>query len=246
MVGYFLEDDVGRPRFFTGRHNTIKLLLLTVVLSFSVALFPVPPCYSRDDDIRTLEVEGTGRVINDDFARGRNEAIRDALRRAVKEATTVWLPAGLPAQKALAVKEALNARAEGYIQDFRIIAENPHKTVYSVVVRVTVSADNIRKDLLALGFIKDQQQGYPTVLVRLTIRGLANYADYVKIKELLRFGLGGVKSMSERQIEWKTVRVDLQIVGTAKLLAAELASNSPLPLDVRMVDRDSIEIAVLN
>ena len=225
----------------------IKLFLLAVFLSFAVALFPDSPSYARDDqDIRTLEVEGTGKVINDDFARGRNEAIREALRLAVEEATAVWLPTGQSAQNTLAVKKALNAGTEGYIRDYRIIAEKPQKNVYSVVVRVTVSADNIKNDLLALGFIKSRQQGDATAPVTLTIRGLTSYADYVKIKELLRSGLGGVKSISERQIEWKTARVDLQISGTTKALAAELASNSSLPLDVRTVDRDSIEIAVLN
>lgn len=224
-----------------------KLLLLAVILSLSAVAFPDFPCFSRDDDdIRILEVEGTGKVINDDFARARNEAIRDALRRAVDEAAAVWLPADLSAQKTRAVKEALDTRAEGFIQDYRITAEKHYQDVYSVVVRATVSAGNIKKDLLALGFIKALQPGDTTALVTLTIHGLTSYADYVKLKKLLRSGLGGVKSISERQIEWKTARVDLQIAGTAKSLATELASKSPLPLEIRKVDRESIDIAVLN
>ncbi len=228
-------------------HAGIHKLLLFAIFSFVVAVFPPGmSCFAHDDDSRTMEVEGTGKVINDDFSRARNEAIRDALRRAVEEATAAWFPAGFPVQKMPAIKEALDARAEGYVQDYRIVSEKPNKNLYSVIVRATVSAGNIIKDLQSLGFIKPQEPGGATFLVTMTIRGLTSYTDYVRFKELLRSGLGGVKSLSERQIEWKTARVDLQITGTAKALAAELTRKSRLPLDIRKVDRDSIEIAVLH
>ena len=225
----------------------INTSLLIVVFSLlGVVLIIGAPCLARDnDDIRTLEVEGTGSIAGGDFSRGRSEAIRAALRRAVEEATVLWLPAGLPAQKMRAVREALDARAEGYIQDYRIIAEKPSPTLYTVVVRATVSAGNIKKDLQALGFLKAPQPGNTTVLVTLTISGLASYADYGKLKKLLS-GLGGVQSFTEQQMEWRTARLDLHVTGTAKSLAAELASKSPFPLDITKVEGDSIEITILN
>jgi hypothetical protein len=222
-------------------------LLIAVISLLGVVLLTGAPCFARDnDDIRTLEVEGTGSIAGGDFSRGRSEAIRAALRRAVAAAAVLWLPAGLPVQEMQAVSEALDARAEGYIQDYRIIAEKPLPTLYTVVVRATVSVGNIKKDLQALGFLKTPQPGNATVLVRLTISGLASYADYGKLKNLLRTGLGGVQSLSERQMAWKTAWLDLRITGTAKSLAAELASKSPLPLDITKVEGDSIAITVLN
>lgn len=227
--------------------QTISRLLTAVIFLLGVVFIAGAPCLALDnDDIRTLEVEGTGSIAGGDFSRGRSEAIRAALRRAVEEAMVLWLPAGLPVQKMRAVRDALDARAEGYIQDYRIIAEKPSPTLYTVVVRATVSAGNIKKDLQALGFLKAPQPGNPTVLVTLTIKGLASYADYAKLKKLLRSGLGGVQSLSERQMEWRTARLDLQITGTAKSLAAQLASKSPLPLDITKVEGDAIEITVLN
>ena len=65
-----------------------------IVLVFAAWIFLLTAeGFSQDNDnIWTVETEGTGLITNDDLASARNNAINDALRNAVEQAVATLIP----------------------------------------------------------------------------------------------------------------------------------------------------------
>jgi hypothetical protein len=223
------------------RRNIFILFLLVALI------FPLTSvAFSQDDsDIQIVDAEGTGIIINDDLASGRNSAIRDALQKAVEHVVVTLIPPKTAANKSRVIRDGIYAKGDEYVHDYRIISEKQAQTVYRVNVRSTLFTSNIKDDLKTLGLLKAEKTMLPVTTVAITIWGLKSYTDYVKVKELLKTRVMGVKNVYQRRFEWGMARLDLDIQGTVQSLTDEIAKTGHFSVKSNRMDQNYIEVTFL-
>jgi len=209
--------------------------LIVLMISF--------PAVSRCEGVtptQVVEAEGSASVTGGDLARARSEAVREALQKAVAQVAGRWLTPQDAADKSQMLKERIADRAEGFIQEYRIVSETSVLDVHAVVIRASVLADSLRKDLIELGLIRPAQLNLPVTRISLTIRGIRTYGDYVKCRSILQERIPGVREISLREASWSLARFDIATEGTIPVLAERLREK--LGGDVQHRDDRVLEV----
>jgi hypothetical protein len=189
---------------------------------------------------QVVETEGSAPVTGSDLARARSEAVRDALQKAVEQVAGRWLAPQDVAAKSQVLKEQITDRAEGFIQEYRIVSEVTVLDVHTVEVRASVLADNLRNDLLVLGLIKPTQVKLPVTRIFLTIRGIRTYGEYVKCRGILKDRIPGIREIIPCEASWTLARFDVAVEGTIPTLAERLREK--LAVEIQYQDDRVLEV----
>ncbi len=221
----------------------MKGLALPVSISCFFAIMICFPVVSHGEGVAPTEVveaEGSASVTGGDLARARSEAVRDALRKAFERVAGRWLAPQDAAGKPQVLKAQITDRAEGFIQEYRIVSEMTVFDVHTVTVRVSVLADSLQKELLGLGLIKPTPLKLPVTPISLTIRGILTYGDYVKCRAMLKDRIPGIREIIPREASWSLARFDVTAEGTVQALAKRLRET--LAVEIQYQDDRILEI----
>lgn len=221
----------------------MKNLPLPVIVSFLfLSLICIPAVSRGEGDVptRVVEAEGNAPVTGGDLARARSEAVRDALGKAVEQVAVRWLSPREAGGESPVFKEQIAARAEGFIQEYRIVSEITGSDIHTVAVRASVLADSLRKELLGLGLVRPTQIDLPVTRISLTIRGIRAYGDYVKCRTILKGGIPGVRDIIPREASWSLARFDVAAEGTVPTLAERLREK--LAVEIQYQDDRALEV----
>lgn len=221
----------------------MKNLPLPVIVSFLfLSLICIPAVSRGEGDVPTqvVEAEGNAPVTGGDLARARSEAVRDALGKAVEQVAVRWLSPREAGGESPVFKEQIAARAEGFIQEYRIVSEITGSDIHTVAVRASVLADSLRKELLELGLVRPTQIDLPVTRISLTIRGIRAYGDYVKCRTILKGGIPGVRDIIPREASWSLARFDVAAEGTVPTLAERLREK--LAVEIQYQDDRALEV----
>lgn len=219
----------------------MKRLPLTSAVYFFVAIMIGSPALSPADEVlptQAVETEGRGRIVGGDLARARNEAVRDALQKAVEQVAGRWINAQEAASKDAVLRELIIDRADGFIKEYRIVSETTGVDLYTVAVRATVLANNIRNDLRGVGLARETQ---PSVnRLSLIIRGIRTYGDYTRCRGVLREKMPEIREIIPREALWGLARFDIAAEGTAQAVAERLRDK--LAVDIQRQDDLMLEV----
>lgn len=94
---------------------------------------------------KTVVTEGAGSGADD--AAARDEAIKDALRRATEEAVGVLVDAKTLVRNLQLVEDTVYTRSRGHVRTYRVVGEGRRGPAYRVRVEAVVSLEDIGKDL---------------------------------------------------------------------------------------------------
>ncbi len=221
--------------------------LFIIVLIFAAWIFLLTPeGFSQDNgNIWTVETEGTGLITNNDLASARNNAINDALRNAVEQAVATLIPLQTLDKRSQAIRDGIYAKSDQYIHDYKISSERQVQKVYAVNVRSAVFIDSIRDDLQTLGLLKVEKNIVPATEVAVTVKGLTSCADYIRVKELLKTKVKGVRNVYQRDIAWGTARLGLDFQGTVQSFSDELTKTGHFSLIIGLIDQNYFEVTFL-
>ena len=114
--------------------------------------------------VQTITAEGVGAILGGDRAIARDQAISDALRKAVEQAVGTMVSSETMVQNFQTLNDRIYTQTQGYIQNYRILSENPGPNVHQVTVQATVAMGDLEKDLQALGFLIGQV-GKPRIMI---------------------------------------------------------------------------------
>jgi hypothetical protein len=215
--------------------SSFVLLLLAVMICF--------PAVSSCTEVmatQVVEAEGSAPVIGLDLARARKEAIQDALQKAVVQVANRFLAPQDAERKSQLLKDQIYSRAEGFIQDYRLVFETSAMDVYTVAIRVTVFADGIRNEMQALGLIRSNQYKLVSARISLTIHGIRSYGDYARCYGILKDRIPGIRAAVPREVSWGVARFDAAAEGTIPTIAERLRKE--LTGEIRRQDDRSLEI----
>lgn len=163
---------------FTHTHINKLLLMFSFIVSVCfITLIIVHKTVAGE--IASVTVEGVGAIINNDKAGARDEALRDAYRRAVEKGTGISIEAETQADLFIILKDIVLARSQGYIRNWEITGEGARdEDLYAVKIRAEVVKGYIEKDEYdALKIIIDLM-GNPRFLVLVDEKNLDTAPPY--------------------------------------------------------------------
>lgn len=127
-----------------------KIAALIVLSTLAVSL-PSPGAAQEQAGTRTVEVVGTGHIVNDNISYARKIAISDSLVTAVGLVATDLLSSLVLVEVFPDVEQMLLSDAGNFVQ-YKVLTETTSGKTYRVLVEATVSVDGIR-DLFTQGGI---------------------------------------------------------------------------------------------
>jgi hypothetical protein len=198
------------------------------VSSFVLLLFAFTICFpavsSSAEMIATqvAEAEGSAPIIGLDLSRARDQAVRDALLKAVIQVANRFLDPRDAERRSQLLKEQIYSQAEGFIQDYRLLFETSVMDVYTVAIRVTIFADGIRNELQRLGLIRSNQNNLASTGISLTISGIHSYGDYARCYGILKDRLPGIRASVPREVSWGQAIFFVAVEGTIPTVAERL------------------------
>lgn len=115
-------------------------------------------------DLQTIITKGEGWFEGNDALIGKDRAIKDALVKAVEQAVGTMVSSDTRVQNFQLLNDEIFTKTEGYVQNYRILNENPGKNVYEVTIQASVAIGSIKDKLDALGLLL-RQVGKPRVMI---------------------------------------------------------------------------------
>ena len=191
-----------------------------------------------------LDVEGAAAINRNDVAGARDEAIQDALLKAVLQAASKLLFIPVTDRRFEPVANALREQPDKYVNNYKISTEKNQAEVYLVYTSINLALSVLNSDLHRMGFIRATKAD-KTDIILLDVRGVRKYSDFLYLKEFLKNQVGIVKNINQRSFAWQQVHLELEISGTAQAFADELARTGRYILNTREINKNQIQITFL-
>lgn len=126
---------------------------IAVAIFFAIlAAVSAPAAMAQESGNRTVEVIGTGRIVQGDISSARDTAISDALVTAVGLVTSDLLHQLVIVESFENVNSLLLSDAGSFVQ-YKILAETTSGKIYRVMVETEVSVDKISEILTQNGIL---------------------------------------------------------------------------------------------
>jgi hypothetical protein len=123
---------------------------------------PLPPAGFQETVITS---EGLAAVaFEGGTATARDEALDDALRKAVEQGVGAYVDAESVVENFQLISDRIYYRTSGYVSSYSVIFEEEQGDLYRVVIRAVVKTGEIEDDLAAIGILL-AQQGRPRLMV---------------------------------------------------------------------------------
>ncbi|OGP67387.1 MAG: hypothetical protein A2W27_05120 [Deltaproteobacteria bacterium RBG_16_44_11] len=219
----------------------MKKYLLLSILVF-ITFYPIYVQAQNEKDLLSLNVQGTAQIKRSDVAIAREEAIQDALEKAILEAASKILSIPAKDENFQLVKSVLLNEPDKYVHYYKITEENRQPQTFIVNVNVVVSFLVLKNDLNKMGFLNAPQMGKNNVKVFLNVNDLKKYSEYVRIKEFLQSRTKLVKNIFPSRFEWQHAHFEIEIYGNAQSLANELEENGGCILEIKQTEHDKVEM----
>lgn len=101
---------------------------------------------------QTVTAEGVAGVQGDP-AIARDNAIQDALRKAVEQAVGTLVASETLVENFQVVRDNIYNKSSGYIKEYKIVKESPGKDLFTVTISAVVGTGDLKNDLGALGLL---------------------------------------------------------------------------------------------
>jgi hypothetical protein len=115
-------------------------------------LFSAPWSGHVQAQTQTVVAEGMAGVQGNP-AIARDNAIQDALRKAVEQAVGTMVSSETLVENFQVVRDNIYNKSTGYVKEYKIVKESPGKDLHAVTISATVSTESLKNDLGALGLL---------------------------------------------------------------------------------------------
>ncbi len=102
---------------------------------------------------QTVTVEGVATILGGDQGIARDNALKDAQRKAVEQAVGAMIASETLVENFQVLRDSIYSKSQGYIKKYDIVKEGPQKDLFSVTISATVAMGDLKNDLSALGLL---------------------------------------------------------------------------------------------
>jgi hypothetical protein len=101
---------------------------------------------------------------------------------------------------------------------------------------LTLSASGVGEDLARQIISKWREDPHQAVSVELVVKGIREYADFIRFRKHLKNDIRGVKNVHLRSITADEAKMDVEFAGNAKTLADDLVLQPFEALTVNIIE----------
>jgi len=178
-VAYVLDKNKGGSvrKFLNISLSFVFILFLFLNAGVGIAQIPnASPVPGQLPGSSTVQAIGVGNIIAGDVAHARDNAIDDALRKAVQQVLGTYLSSETLVQNYQMVEDNILTWTKGYVQNYKVIAERQLDSMtYQVTVEATIRMGDLKNDAESLQNLI-AKMGNPRLMVMIQERNIGeNY-----------------------------------------------------------------------
>jgi hypothetical protein len=218
----------------------MKNYLMVLLLLLTGAFSQVVEAGEVSTDLN-FQVDGKATILKNDVAQAREEAVKNALEKAILQTAAKLLADKYEDEKFQSVKSILIGKADLYVKNYRIISETSHQDDYTASVNVMVAQAFVRNDLILMGLLQNSETPVQTS-VSVVLKGMKKSSDFTRLKQFLHSRTIIVKSVFPCTMEWQQAQCDLLIAGEMQTLISELERSGRYVVDVPGKKQEGFEL----
>lgn len=184
------------------KRSAYKKILSCVIFVLLICTLPLI-AFGEDSQ---KEVIATGMADGTD-ARARDEAIADAMRRAVEQAMGSYVSSETLVENMILIEDRIYSETRGYIKSYEVIKEKTDSGAYEIKISAIVKTGKLADDLESIGLLIRKKRN-PRVMVVLSSRQVSG--TYFEVS---REGNRNV----ENQIENRMIQKGFQVVDAGQV-----------------------------
>lgn len=159
------------------KNTLIVLITITIFLSFSKIITAQPAT-------QIVMAKGVATIFNDDKGLARDQAVNDALRKAVEQALGTFVQASTLTQNYMLVEDNILSWTNGYVQSYQITNEGTvDLSTYEVTVQAVVQLSDLKSDWESVQNLINRM-GNPRLMFMITEQNIGestNWANYLSV-----------------------------------------------------------------
>ncbi len=138
--------------------SVISLVNLCLLLLIHTDLFAVGQATI------STRADGIANIVAGNTAIARDEAINNALKKAVEHGVETIVSAEIIPINSQLLNDNIYSKTDGYISNYRIVSEKTTGNLYQVTIEANVETIGLKKDLTTLGMVTSKNN-IPKVLI---------------------------------------------------------------------------------
>ena len=157
---------------------------LTIIALFVSMLFTFSSVVEAQQTTQTVTSKGVATVFGEDKGLARDQAIDDALRKAVEQTLGTFIQASTLVQNNMVVEDNILSWSNGYVRSYRVIQEgSPDLANYEVTIEAIVELANLKNDWESVQNLI-QRMGNPRIMFMVEEQNIGestNRFDYLSV-----------------------------------------------------------------
>jgi hypothetical protein len=190
----------------------------------------------------TIGVEGTSKIKNENVAKAREEAIKNALEKAIIEAGANLSAFSPSDENFQLIKRIIIQEPDKYVAYYTITQESRQEQEFNVKANVVVSSAVLKNDLHKMGLLQNDLKNENNKRVFLIVKGIKNYAAYSKIKNILQNNVNLVKNMYPVTFTWQEAEFEIEVAGDVQSLRTELEQNAGCVMEITSQQHNRVDM----
>jgi len=206
----------------------LSLPVIIIVIFFAFAVH----AQKEGNSNATLSVDGSAKIENENVAKAREEAIQNALEKAILEEGSNLSELSVNDENFQLIKRIIVQEPDKYIVYYTITQEGRQEQEFNVKANVVVASVALKNDLHKMGFLHNNLKGKNKTGVFLAVKGIKSYAAYSKIKIILQSRVDLVKNIHPVTFTWQEAEFEIEMAGDIQSLGAELEQKAGCVMEI--------------
>ncbi len=189
--------------------SIVGLFIVTGIMPLSAAELP---------QIKELMVVGSGRMVEGDIGRARQNAILNALKEAVRISLLEFIPSLTIEENIFTLNMEIFSQVTQYVQSFKILSETGRADGHEVLLQAQIDLQKLKESLSAIGVLGERVVQEEIVRIRMVLAEVSRYPWYREFEHFLREGLDFIRGVQLRSVMTGEFTMDIELVGDIQSL----------------------------
>lgn len=158
-----------------------KFIAISIVVFI---VFAIPAASQSQQTTQTVISKGVATVFGEDKGLARDQAVDDALRKAVEQTLGTFVQSSTLVQNNMVVEDNILSWSNGYVRSYRIMQEgSPDLSNYEVTIEAVVELANLKNDWESVQNLI-QRMGNPRIMFMVEEQNIGqstNRFDYLSV-----------------------------------------------------------------
>ncbi len=208
--------------------NAIWLCLFLVVLfSFSLIAQDI-----ETEEAKEVVSSGIGAIVGGDVAHARDDAVEDALRKALEQVMGMMIESETLVENYQVLEDNIFSKTQGYIQNYEVIQEKKRdEMLYEVTVKAAVKVSNLQDDLAGITTLM-RRKNMPRMMMMIEEQNIGETPSYYTFSADMNAAESAIMeafmAKGFRFIDRNTIQRSLDQQKAAAILAGNTAEAASL------------------